>query len=434
MDERCAASERPHPGVRRALRVLIVVGCLAGFAGEFYNCVFCCDHDFLWHRNFGLSFINDQVYIETGQHYLPTRAMFDATMAWMPYRVDRTIWFLAMCMGLACCIRFWSRVGQTNERWTGPALVAFLVAVTYVHRDLAECGLQIFLLCLLTAAYSALSRGLPARCGVWLGLAAMYKVMPIIFLPYLLWKRQWKAALGMAATVCLVSLLPGLYLGWQKNLQLHAQWVRTAAERLAIEDPSENGIETPALWNRSLPLALARLVQDYPPDHPLYVENSGNLRLATLAPRAAKRFVQCSLLALAALLAWQFRHRASFTDGGAAMAGQWAMVCILVAELSPLCWLHHLVLAMPAMLLFAQTAGAGRAYWWQIATATVASALVLLVHRGILSESLWSMASAIHPHTVACLLFGAVALSPGKPVPLPNLVAQPESRELSWAA
>ena len=38
------------------------------------------------------------------------------------------------------------------------------------------------------------------------------------------------------------------------------------------------------------------------------------------------------------------------------MAGQWAMVCILVAELSPLCWLHHLVLAMPAMLLFAQMA------------------------------------------------------------------------------
>ena len=157
----------------------------------------------------------------------------------------------------------------------------------------------------------ALSRGLPARCGVWLGLAAMYKVMPIIFLPYLLWKRQWKAALGMAATVCLVSLLPGLYLGWQKNLQLHAQWVRTAAERLAIEDPSENGIETPALWNRSLPLALpgwSRIIRQTI----LCTSKTPETSPSDASPRAAKRFVQCSLLALAALLAWQFRHRGEF--------------------------------------------------------------------------------------------------------------------------
>jgi hypothetical protein len=367
---------------KRALDLLVAACIVALFVAEFYNCVFCCDHDFLWHRNFGLSFLNDQVYVETGYHYLPARAMFDAATAWMPYRVDRAIWFLAMCAAVVYCIRFWSlAVKPTSEKWLGPALLAFLVAVSYIHRDLAECGLQIF------------------------------------FLPYLLWKRQVKAAVWMLATTCCISLLPGVYLGFQKNLELHAQWLRTTAERLAIEDPSENGIERPALWNRSLPLALARLVQKYPPEHPLYVPSPGDLRIATLQPRAAKRFVQISLLGLAALLAWRFRHRADTAQGSSSLAGEWSMVSILVAELSPLCWLHHLVLALPAMMMFAQTAAAGRAYRWQWILAGVSAALMLLVHRGLLNESVWSIVSAAHPHTVACLLAGAVAMSPGRTAP-----------------
>ncbi len=179
---------------------------------------------------------------------------------------------------------------------------------------------------------------------------------------------------------------------------------------------------------------IGALVQYYPPGHPLHVESPGDLRIATLEPGAAKRFVQMSLLALAALLAWRFRHRADLPDGAPVIAGEWAMVCILVAELSPLCWLHHLVLAMPAMLLFAQTAAAGRAYRWQWVTAAVASLLILLVHRGLLGESVWSIATAIHPHTLGCLLIGAVALSPGRDPAKPPAAIAPAEILLSRAA
>jgi hypothetical protein len=435
MDGSSASSIAEHSPARRAGRWLLASVFLTLFIAEFVNCVFYCDHDFLWHRNFGLSFIQDQVYVETGQHYLPARAMFDAGTAWMPYRADRVLWFLAMCGGVAWCAYFWSHVGgHGNQNWLGPMSVALVVAASYIHRDLAECGLQIFLLCLLTLALAALAHGKPRQAGIWLGLATLYKIMPAIFLPYLLWKRQWKAATWMVATACLVSLLPAARLGWQKNLELHAQWLRVTADRLSIEDPCENGIEAPALWNRSLPLALARLVQYYPPQHPLHVNSPGDVRIATLEPRAAKRFVQASLLGLAALLAWRFRHRAEFADGGASQAGEWAMVCVLVAELSPLCWLHHLVLAIPAMLLFAQTAAAGRAARWQWIAAGVATVLILLVHRGLLAESVWSVVSGIHPHTLGCLLIGAAAASPGRAQALRPAIVAPARLELLRAA
>ncbi|MES1213419.1 MAG: glycosyltransferase family 87 protein [Singulisphaera sp.] len=415
----------------RAVRWLAWTVCAGLFVAEFCNCVFFCDHDFLWHRHLGQSFLDRELYESIGEHYLPARAMFDATLVWLPYRVDRAIWFLAMCAGVAYCFRFWSRVGgPANQKGIGAALVVFLIAASYIHRDLAECGLQLFLLCLLTAAFAALTRGRAARCGCWLGLAALYKIMPVLFFPYLLWKRQWRAAGVMAATAVLVSLLPGLWLGWRQNLDFHAQWARAAAARLAIEDPSENGIERPALWNRSLPLALARLVQAYPAGHPLHVEGPARLQLATLEPRDAKRFVQVTLLGLAAVLAWRFRRRADLSDGGVALSAEWAFVCILVAELSPLCWLHHLVLVLPAMLLFAQRAAAGRAPRWQWISSGVATALILLVHRGILSEAAWSTLTALHPHTLACLIFGALALSSASAV---EIAALPEPKVVTAA-
>ena len=395
------------------LKVVIRSGLVLLAVGEFYNCVFVCDHDFLWHHDFGQAFLNDQVYAKTGQqHYLPGRAMIDASTAWLPYRLNRALWFLGTCAGLAYCTRFWSRVGGSPAKnWLGPASIALFVGITYINRDLAECGLQLFLLLLLTAAYASLIRGRSWLCGFWLGLAVAYKVMPIIFLPFLLWKRQWKAAGSMAAAMLSLSLLPAVFLGWEKNWTLHEQWLSKTVERLAIADPAENGVEAPVLWNRSLPLALARLVQEYPPGHPLYVESRGFVRFASLEPRAAKQFVQLALAGLAVTLAWRCRHAVGVRDQGAALAGEWAVVCILVALLSPLCWLHHLVLALPAGLLFAQSAAAGRAQRWQWGAAGVAVAMIMLVHRGLLGEALWTVVSVYHPHTLACLLLGTVVLA-----------------------
>jgi hypothetical protein len=420
----------PLPQARRYLgwKILLAV-ILAVLAGaEFYNCVFCCDHDFLWHCGFGNSFLNDRVYARMGQHYLPARAMLDAATCWMPYYLNRTLWFTATCAGLALCVPFWSHVGGHKSRHAATAAaLALAVMSTYIHRDLAECGLQLFLLCMLTAGLWALLHNSPSLCGFWLGLATVYKVMPLLFLPYLVWKRQWRAAGWMMLFTGMFCLMPALFLGGAKNQALHQQWLNRTLARLAIEDPSENGVETPALWNRSLPLALARLVQAYPEGHPLHLDNSTGAPLATLNTHAAKRFVQAVLLILAAALAWRFRHAVDLAEGRESVASEWAAVCILVALLSPLCWLHHLVLAIPAALLFAQRAAAGQARRWQWRLAVLAAGMMLLVHRGLLSGSAWNLLSVLSPHTLAGLLLAAAALGRSEPSRTPALVAPVEA-------
>ena len=401
----------------RLLLALLTCAVMALLGWEFYRCVFRLNNDFLWHRNFGIAFIRDQVYDTFAYHYPPARAMIDAATAWMPYRLDRAIWLVATCAGLVWCVMFWSRIrAERGRAWYVGVGVALAVTGCYIQRDLPECGLQLFLLFLLSAALWGLLHGRPALCGWSLGLAAVYKITPAIFLPYLIWKRQWRAAGWMAASTVIFCLLPAVYLGWQKDVALHQKWFAFVTHTLTLADPSENGVEAPVLRNQSLPLALARLVQDYPEGHPLYLKSGAVVRLANLDAAHAKRFVRVVLVVLALALAWRFRQRVGLADGGVALANEWGAVCILVAVLSPICWLQHMVLVVPAALLFAHAAAAGVVRRWQWCVASLAAAFALLVHRDLIGVALCDLLSCCQPHTISAMLLLTLVLSQPRPV------------------
>jgi len=394
---------------------LLVVGLAVA---ELYHCIVIKDNDFLWHRNLGETFVNNTVYDVFGFHYLPARVMIDAATVWMPYRVDRAVWLLAMCGGLALCVRFWSLLGVDPKSdaaqprvWLVPALLGLGAVGCYVQRDLTECGLQIALLCMISAGLAALVRGRYALSGFSLGLAVAYKLTPILFLPFLIWKRQWKAAAWMGAWTVAISITPAIFLGWQTNVRLHREWLAFTMKNVALDDPSENGVEPPTMRNQSLPLAIARLVQDYPEGHPLRQRDVGLMQVAQLPPHTAKRIVQCTLLTLALALAWRFRRAATVQDGGLSLGAEWAAVSILSAIMSPLCWLQHLVLVVPAALLVARTLASGQAKRWQWGVAGFGLAITLLIHRDLLGKTICAAFTSCTPHTVAALLLILLTLT-----------------------
>jgi alpha-1,2-mannosyltransferase len=428
----------PTPSLSPRAARLIALGMCALVplaAVEFFLCVFRYDNDFLWHRLLGISFLQDQLYDAFGHHYLPARAMIDAATAWMPYRLDRAIWLLATCAGLAWCVRFWSDFERRPvPAWAIPALLALAVTGSYVHRDLVECGLQLFLLELLSVALWGLLHERSSLCGLSLGLAAVYKVTPLIFLPFLLWKRQWRAAGWMAGSTVFFCLLPGLFVGWQRNIELHSQWFDYAGRLMAQDDPAENGIEPATMHNQSLPVMLARLVEDFPEGHPLYIGRGPLARWARFDPLSAKRFMQGALLVFALGLAWRFRRSIDLTDGGEAIAWEWSAMCSLTALLSPMCWLQHLVLVIPTALLFAQYAAAGRARRWQWNAAGAATALMLLVHKDLLGLTLCDLLSSYQPHTVASVLLVVLAIGTRLPGPSANAAEEVSPNGYSLAA
>ena len=176
------------------------------------------------------------------------------------------------------------------------------------------------------------------------------------------------------------------------------------------------------------------MVQDYPVGHPLYLKTGAAVRLANLDAAHTKQFVRVVLLAVALTLAWQFRRRVNLADGGVGLANEWAAVCILVAMLSPLCWLQHMVLVIPAALLFRARRSGWRLRRWQWCFGLFATALALVIHRDLIGEPICDLFSSYQPHTMAAMLLMTLVVSTSHPAVAATAVQETDGADLELEA
>jgi hypothetical protein len=197
-----------------------------------------------------------------------------------------------------------------------------------------------------------LHQGRAGQSGFWLAAAISYKSTPLLFLPLLMWKRQWRVCGWTLGFVLLLNIGPALWLGWSDTIDYHRRWLARAWQCASEPDPSSHVVEPPKQHNQSLKSALARLVQTYPPGHLLHLEHPWFVQFGNLDVGRARRFVSVATLLILAAIGWRMRRRGwepaqRPTDLGI----EWAATGLLAALLSPLCWKQHLVLTVPVMYL-----------------------------------------------------------------------------------
>jgi hypothetical protein len=375
------------------------------------------ENDFVWHLNLGCAFLAGDPYRDIVALYPLGRAMLDAFPAALTYYAARAAVYGLALVALGMIFRIWNQAA--SPRWPVNKSVSFAAAVgslallfPYVLRDLDECGLQILLLFMLSAAMFALSRGRSAMCGLWLGLAATYKVMPLLFLPLLVWKRQWRAAAWMVCFIVVWNLTPALYLGWDTTIRAHTQWLAQVRHSMANVDPAENGIEPPNPRNINLTVAIARFLQTYPKGHPLHLEHPAFVQFGNLDPQTAGRVVKVLLLVFAGVLAWRFRHVWGAGERQADITTEWAAVCVLSALMSPLCWKQHLVVLLPAVFLTWRVVLSNpRESRRQIIGLAVVGLLAIVLKRGLLGRELSIVMMSYKFDTLAALLVMGLVLS-----------------------
>lgn len=209
-------------------------------------------------------------------------------------------------------------------------LVALLLATYTPIPDNAWMG-QANLLALLPAlAGLALAPRRPLAGGLLVGLAAMIKMSPALFLLYWALRRQWRpiAAATAAAVALSVVTLP--------LVDLHAQ-LRFYTEVLpGFSSGDYHGLDVPISLpaNHSIPDLFDRL---WPAP--------GHTRLTVTAQRAA------ALATLTALALWAWRFRRPGREIGA--VGALAVIMVIVPVYT---YEHHLVFLLPAL---AGASGAG---------------------------------------------------------------------------
>ncbi len=194
----------------------------------------------------------------------------------------------------------------TFPPWAKALIV--LLSLRPIMGDLYHNNVNIFILFLLAGSLFAFSRGRRMTSGVILGLAIACKVTPALFIPYFLWKRAWGALAGCALGLILFLLLvPGLFLGMNRNLELLSSW-----EKQMIEPFVVNGVVASEHNNQSLPGLVYRLATHSPSfskfDYDLwrYTPLEYHNWLA-LTPKTVQWLLKGCMAAFVALVIWTCR-------------------------------------------------------------------------------------------------------------------------------
>ena len=281
--------------------------------------------------------------------YLPivSLALAPLTCAGLPLAAALWAAGQAACLGFALMVLLgWCR---TDRRVRTRALVlasACVLALPAILEAAKFNQLTILVLALLLGAFGVLERDRPLRAGALFGLAAMVKLLPAIFIGWLLLKRRWKALGAFVATVAVVAVLPCLAVfGPQKTLQYHHEWWQhnvygAPAGGMADGSLTDHFIDR---RNQGLTVVCARL---FSPQHPYHV----SFQPLRLDAGSCVLLARGILVVLLAGLIWR-TIRPWHHLGHLQRRVEFATCLLAMMVFSPLVRQYYLVWALPALLL-----------------------------------------------------------------------------------
>jgi hypothetical protein len=243
-------------------------------------------------------------------------------LAWLTILWASIVCWLLSIVAIVICYRLWRQAMPTQ--WAAAALCCV---------GLTSAGAVAFGLNNLTWPIAAgiswawvhMRQGRTGRAGVMLGLMAATRVFLLLFIPYLVWRREWRAVIGAVAGI-LIAALVGLVAG----ADAYRGWIHELAS-------------TRSHWHELNASILAFTTRAFAPsDHfPALVAIPGLARPAWLALSAVVVFVT----------AREFRDRRH-------LDAEWAAVILTALLLSPLGWSYYAsVAAGPLAATWSQRRG-----------------------------------------------------------------------------
>ncbi len=343
------------------------------------------------------------------RHYLypPIFAIYMSGVARLPPVPAAAYWLVASL--LLALLAAWLCAGivvRDRAPRLAIAALAMLCAGRFLDSDLQNGNANAHVVGLIAIGIALLARGRHALGGSVLAAAAAFKVTPAIFLPYLIYKRAWRATAGFAAGLgLLLVVVPSLVLGPDRALALLADFGRDMLEPFASVDRLPDKYSTSGYSLKAFLLRhLAEVSGSKLGDPEVYVN------VASLSPDTVWKIVLVATAALGLACAWAWRRplAPAALDGAAAHAFLVEVGTVLAAMVivSPLTRKAHLlVLLVPAAAAAAALfrtlpAGAARARRALSISFAVALVVPLLTSRDVLGRDLERVARA---HTLILL-------------------------------
>ncbi len=233
-------------------------------------------------------------------------------------------------------------------------VLTVLLSLRSITGDLQHGNVNLFILFLVVAALSAFQSKRDFLAGLLFALAMSCKVTPALFVPYLVWKRAWKALAGCVAGIGLFfwpGVVPALFLGWEENLKCVESWTQNMVKPFVID-----GLVTSEHNNQSLPGLVHRLLTDSP-SFVKYVDNIWTPdryhNVASLPPNVARWLVKGCMALFGLLIVWSCRTpRSQAPEANPRLAAEYSLIILGMLLFSERTWKHHCVtLLLPFAVL-----------------------------------------------------------------------------------
>jgi glycosyl transferase family 87 len=173
-----------------------------------------------------------------------------ARIVWIALNWIAIYWALDLIARMMYAKRLKWQEDEASLAITSPELlVPFAFALPYIINNFELLQVNMILFTLALWGLYLQANGREAAGGVAIAAAAAMKVMAIAFLPYLLYRKRWRAAFWMAVAALAFFLSPALFFGWAKFWKDVALWLP------ALRDSWGSGNATQSvysMWDRIL--------------------------------------------------------------------------------------------------------------------------------------------------------------------------------------
>ncbi len=300
-----------------------------------------------------LSLEDADVYRQFQYPYPPIMAILLRPLAAIePAVAGALVWFV-LKIGMAAfslwaIFRMIEQGGVPFPPWA--KAVAALLSLRPLIGDLSHGNVNIFILFLVIASLFAFHKSRDWLAGLLLALAICCKVTPLLFVPYFLWKRQWKVVAGCAAGMGLfLFVVPAVFLGWNENFTKLGSW----ADQMVLPFVRD-GVVSSEHPNQSLPGVVHRLLTHSPsfsayPDGvytPTEYHNFADIG------RTGARWLVRGGQGLFVLLVVLLCRTPAQLRGGWRLSLEFAIIALGMLIFSERTWKHHCVtLALPFAVL-----------------------------------------------------------------------------------
>ena len=125
--------------------------------------------------------------------------------------------------------------------------LTFIAVLLPVYANFHATQMSVFVLySIIECLYQIRKNKYPVFGAAILALAINIKILPIVIIPYLLYRKEFKAIILTLIFTLIYLIIPGLLLGMKTNLELHLSWLRLIDPTTTINiiDLNERGLHS----------------------------------------------------------------------------------------------------------------------------------------------------------------------------------------------